>query len=266
MNIFTFDSYRAYLLTWLQTARSQRSGNLGRLAKHAQVHATFLSQVLNGRKDLSAEQGILISEHLEHSALERDYFLTLVHLERAGNQSLEKYWNDKKNQLIAEKNNLARRFSPHSELSDTQRAIFYSSWIYSAIRIYSAVGDGQTLIGLADKFRLPISRVSEIMEFLVASGLCKQEQEHYKIGEAHIHVSNDSPFVIKHHLNWRMRAIHEFDRRQSDELFFTAPMSISGMDLAEKLNIVIREIVEIAKSSEAESLVCLNVDFFRPIG
>ncbi|HEY8270608.1 MAG TPA: hypothetical protein VIG33_06935 [Pseudobdellovibrionaceae bacterium] len=43
-------------------------------------------------------------------------------------------------------------------------------------------------------------------------------------------------------------------------------MSISKKDfevLREKFNLAIKEVVDIAKESAAEEIVCLNIDFFR---
>ena len=266
VNVFSSDQYRIYLKNWLAEARELRIANLNILAKKAQVHPTFLSQVLAGRKDLSLEQASLLSEYLEHSPLERDYFFVLVQLDRAGHLQLKKYWSEKKEQLLEEKNKLGRRFDSHLELTDQERAVFYSSWLYSALRICTAIDQGQSALQLTERVRLPKSKVTEILNFLVSTGVCLEEEGIYRIGAAHIHVPNESPFVIKHHTNWRMRAIHEMDQRQKDELYFTAPMSISEKDFAvirEKLNQIIREVVDQAKASEAQILTCLNIDFFR---
>ena len=86
------------------------------------------------------------------------------------------------------------------------------------------------------------------------------------MGETHIHITNESPHVVKHHINWRMRGIQKMDSREQNELFFTAPMSIAKKDfnlIREKLNGCIKEIVNIGKESHAETLFCLNIDFFE---
>lgn len=75
-------------------------------------------------------------------------------------------------------------------------------------------------------------------------------------------------FVVKHHTNWRMKAIQKMDTRAKEELYFTAPMSIAKKDfelIREKLNVALKDIVDIAKESAAEEVVCLNIDFFRSI-
>src|SRR5689334_11496593 len=131
-NVFEYSGYRLYLKAWLEYAKNQKIFNLSRLAGVAEVHATFLSQVLLGTKHLSLEQAALISQHIGHSRIEREYFFVLIQLDRAGTQVLREYWSEKKSELEGQRNKLSERFVSHHELTDQQRAIFYSSWLYVA--------------------------------------------------------------------------------------------------------------------------------------
>mgnify|MGYP003396198606 CR=1 FL=1 len=72
--------------------------------------------------------------------------------------------------------------------------------------------------------------------------------------------------VVKHHTNWRMRAIQKMDTREASELFFTSPMSMSKADVARVREIFaksIQETIDICRDSPAEELVCLNIDLFK---
>jgi uncharacterized protein (TIGR02147 family) len=264
--LFDYSSYRQFIKDWIEEAKSQRTSNLSRLAEALQVHPTFLSHVLGGGKDLSLEQAALLGSHLELTPLEVDYLFALIQLERAGNSKLKAYWKEKKLQIEIEKNRLNRRFEKHRDLSPEQRAIFYSSWLFAATWSATAIDEGQTISQIAERFRLNREKASEILNFLTQTGLCHEEAGKFKLGEQHIHVPNESPFVIKHHTNWRIKAIERMDDREPAELFFTAPMSIAKSDfevLREKLNRTIQDVVKVAKDSQAEEVVCLNIDFFR---
>ncbi|MGE3260260.1 MAG: TIGR02147 family protein [Bacteriovoracia bacterium] len=266
VNIYAFSDYRAFLKAWLQEAKTTKTSNLSRLAEVAKVHATFLSHVLTGDKHLSLEQAAFLSEYFGHTRLERDYFFVLIHLDRAGTPILREYWEEKKLQLEKEKNKLSARFDPHHELTPEQRATFYSSWLYVAIWVSTDIAGGQTLPQIAARFRLKPTKAEEIMTFLVQTGICVEEKGKFHMGKTHVHVPNESPLVVKHHSNWRMKAMQRMDFREEAELFFTAPMSISKKDFAairEKLNVVIKEAVEVAKASRSEDLFCLNIDFFQ---
>lgn len=74
-----------------------------------------------------------------------------------------------------------------------------------------------------------------------------------------------TPFVIRHHSNWRLRAINSLENTNTEELNLTAPMSISKKDfqiIREKIVKLIQESVEVAKASKAEDLAALTIDFF----
>lgn len=264
-NLFEFSDYRAYLNACLALGRRERRFNLTQLSQVARVHPTFLSHILGGDKQLSLEQAVLISDFLGHSRLEQDYFLVLIQLDRAGSERLRQHWADKKDQLQREKSRIHRRLDKHKELNQEQRAEFYSSWLYVAVWVSTGIDGRQTLSQVARRFGLGRDRAEAILAFLTATGLCVRDGEHFAMGETHIHVPDDSPFVVKHHVNWRMKAIQRMDFRTGQELFFTAPMSVARKDyelIREKLTRTLAEIVGIAKSSRAEDVACLNIDFF----
>lgn len=266
LNLFEYTDYRAYLTDWLQQAKATKTSNLSRLAQVAEVHPTFLSHILAGTKHLSLEQATLISDHLNHTKLEQDYFIILINIDRAGNQRLKNYWQDKKSLIENEKNKLKTRFDKHRELTSEQRAEFYSSWLYVAIWVSTSIDNGQTVNQIADRFKITREKADEVLRFLLEAGLCTEKNGVFSLSEKHVHVSNESFFVTKHHLNWRMKSIQRMDARTPEELFFTAPMAIAKKDFTlvrEKVNHLIKEIVDLAKSSKAEEVVALNIDLFH---
>ncbi|MEK6773601.1 MAG: TIGR02147 family protein [Bdellovibrionota bacterium] len=266
LNIFEFSDYRHYLNAWLKESKEKKLFNLTRLAKVAEVHPTFLSHILAGTKHLSLEQATLISDHIGHTKLEQDYFIIIINLDRAGNESLRKYWREKKSQLESQKNKLGERFDKHRQLTQDERAEFYSSWIYVAVWVSTSIDGKQSLSQIVERFKITRERAEDILIFLTKAGLCLEKGGFYSLNELHVHVPNESLFVVKHHMNWRMKAIQKMDTRTADELFFTSPMSIAKNDfdlIREKITKMVKEIVEVAKKSSAEEVVCLNIDFFK---
>lgn len=265
MDIFDFSDYRIYLKQWLLEARKASGVNLSRLAEAAGVHTTYLSHVMSGNKNLNLEQATLISETLSHTKLERDFFFALIELERAGTEKLRQYWREKMNALKGEREKLSSRVGEHHQLSDTERSIFYSSWIYVALFVATSLDDGQTLDEIAKLFQLSRDSADRFLNFLVKTGICELKDGKYRMGHSVVYVPNDSPFVVKHHTNWRMKAIQKMDTRESRELFYTSPMSISRNDF-EKIRTLLAESIQkslaICKDSPAEEVVCLNIDFF----
>ena len=154
------------------------------------------------------------------------------------------------------------------ELTTEQRAIFYSSWIYVAVFVATAIDDGQTQDQIAKTFQLSRAKAEEILSFLVQTGICEKKAARFCMGKAVVYVPNDSPFVVKHHTNWRMRAIQKMDQRSDEEMFFSSPMSISKSDFPRIREIfakAIQQTLQICQTSPAEEIVCLNIDFFKTI-
>lgn len=266
MDIFSFSDYREYLKKWLNHARKHDLGNLTRLAEAAQVHTTFLSNVVSGNKNLSLDQATLISEFIKHTPIECDYFFALIEIERAGSVKLKKYWQAKKNKLIDERKKLSSRIGAHRELNDSDRAIYFSSWIYSAIFAAVFINDGQSLDQTAKMFSISREKAESYLNFLVTTGICRLNDSLYLPGETFVYVANESPFVVKHHTNWRIKGIQKMDSRTAEELFVTAPVSLAKSDVPKIREIMaqaLQQAMQICKDSKAEEVVCLNIDFFR---
>lgn len=270
LNIFDFSDYRTYILAWLESAKKKNAFNRARLAAIAKVHPTFLSQVLTGGKGLSLEHALLLSEYFQHKQVEQDYFFAMINLDRAGTEGLRNYWKKKKRQIEFEKNKLSERFKNYHEISEEQRATFYSAWYYVAAWVTTSINNGQTLEQVAERFHFTRNKAEEIMNFLVQCGVCEYKKGKYSLGKAHIHISNESSFVVKHHTNWRHKAMQRMDFREASELFFTAPMTVSAKNievLREKLNLLVKDIVSTVTDPDtnSEEIVCLNIDFFKPM-
>lgn len=265
-NIFDFSNYRLFVKSWLNLAKSNRSSNLTKLSAVIQVHPTYLSQVLNGSKDLSLEQAALMSRHFSLTKLEQEYFFILIQIDKAGSHILKEILIAKKIEIEREKNKLSKRFNEHKQLTDEHKAIFYSNWLYLAIWAATSLGSGKKIEEIMKMFSITADKANETLSFLVQVGICVENKGVFSPGDVHIHVTNESPFVVKHHTNWRMKSIQKMDFREDSELFFSGPMSISKKDFSlvrEKLNIVIKEVVSVVSASNPEDLVCLNIDLFK---
>lgn len=268
MDIFTYKDYRKFLNDWLFLEKKQHRLNASILAEKIQVHPTFISQVLKGNKDFSSEQWLNICEIIKLTEIENDYLHFLLLQNRAGTNQARFFYQKKLDEILKKRLQLQERMTDHRQLTDQERSVFYSSWIYSAIRLFTACNEGQNLDQLSKKFQLSKSKTDEILNFLCAANLCKFENGKYHMSDQHIHVPANSPFVVRHHTNWRLRAINSLENTSTEEMSFTAPMSITKKDfllIREKIVKLIQEVIEVAKASEAEDLATLTIDLFWPV-
>jgi uncharacterized protein (TIGR02147 family) len=266
MTIFEFSDYRLYLRQWIASRPRKGHGEIQRLAGAIRVHPTLVSQVLAGSKHFSLEQGQELGEYLGLVELEHDYLLALLQFKRAGSAKLRAHFKLKLDGLKKTSQRLSERLPVDRLLNDQEKAIFYSDWIYSAIRLQTSVKGYDSLDALSEKFHLPRAKVGAILKFLVSCGLCIESSGRYEMGVNRTHLEQDSPFLKQHHGNWRLKSMQQASRLGADELMFTGPMSLSHADFAmfrEELVVLIKRAFQIAKDSDAEQLVCLNIDWIK---
>jgi len=266
MSLYNFSSYRAYLTDYIAHLPQKGRGEIKRMSQVIHIHPTLMSMILSGSRDLTAEQAFDLSHHLQHTDMEADYFLALVQLERAGNQRLKTHLKKSIEKIKSEATKISNRFEHERKLTDEERAVFYSSWIYSAIRLFCSTDEkGKTVSDIAARFDLPRQKVLEILNFLKATGLVTEQSDHFQLGISRTFLEHGSPHLPRHHMNWRVKSMQKIDRISDKELMFTFPLSISKTDFAkvrEELAEVLKKISGIVKDSPAEDIGCLNMDLF----
>lgn len=263
-SIFQHANYVEFLRAYIESQPKAGRGLINKLALYLNVHATLISQILSGQKHFSIEQVFEVCEFLGLTNLEKEYFLLLVQKGRAGSKKAEKFFNAQILKIKTQAMKLSERVSQDQVLTETQKAIFYSSWLYSAIRIFTAFDDSKTLEEIITEFSISRARAVEVINFLVEAGLCKQDGVKYKVGVLSTHLDNRSPFIVRHHMNWRNRALQRHDNVADTELVYSAPMALSEADfdlLREELTEWIKRMVVRVKHSPSETMAFLNIDF-----
>jgi hypothetical protein len=189
----------------------------------------------------------------------------LVKIERAGSRLLKDHYKKKLEKLKEQSLNLKERVNQDRILSDYEKSIFYSSYLYSAVRLSTSIGEGQTISEIAERFQIPREKVTAILSFLMESQLCNEENGKYFLGTQHTHIERGSPFLPRHHHNWRVKALERTDSISDQELQFTGPVSISKEDfqsVRELLVEVISKSLDKVKKSEPTEVACLLIDWF----
>lgn len=264
MEYIKINDYRKFLRSYLDKRAPRGRGEITKIASHMGVHSTFVSQVLAGTKEFSIEQSFAAGEYLQLTKAESKYFLLLVQRDRAGNTKLRKFFDDEIADLKKSLEALSNRLEGHRVLSDEDRAIFYSSWLYSGIRLYCSIGVGKSLEDICAHFNIERKRALLVLDFMTSRDLVLLTGGRYKLGSQHTHLPKDSVFSVRHHMNWRTKALQRHENMSPEEIAFTAPMSIAKKDfqqIRDKIFNCIQESIEVAKGSDAEDVAFLNIDW-----
>lgn len=264
-SLFDFTDYRSYLLKALPT-RGDGRGSRTRLAAKLGVQKGFISSILCGRAHLSLEQALRTSQVLAHLPDERDYFLLLVQKSRAGSKDLETHYADKIRQIAEQRRQIQGRIRVKNSLSDSDQVLYYSTWHYTAIHMCLCVPTLQTAPAISQRLGIPQSRVSEVLEFFVKTGVARQSGASYRAGPTRLHIGENSPHVNRHHTHWRMKAIQSLDEQGSEDLHYSSVMSISKETMRKLREILLSAIQQTEPEIQAakdEEVVCLALDLFE---
>ena len=263
-SVFDWDDYRAYLLGLIQSKPSR--GFRSALADAIGCQRTFISQVLKGTADFSLEHSEAISQFLGHTEDEADFFLMLVLHSRAGNRALKARIKRKLQTVREQRRILKNRFKEAETLSLEDQVIYYSSWIYGAIRVILTIPEYRTKEKIAKHLQADALTINKAFEFLLTRGLIEERSGEFFSTQKHMYLGNDSALISRHHINWRMRAIYSIDHERDSDLHYSSVISLSAEDVARIRNALTSTLETIRKTvndSREECLYSLCADFFE---
>lgn len=265
-SVFDFDNYKEYLNHVFTNRPKRGRGERNRLALAMGCNNTYVSQVLNGSQDFSLEQAAVINEYLAHSGEEGRFFLLLVLVSRSGNALLKSHFSAEIKRFRLRRAKLKNRLEYEKTLKIEDQLIYYSKWYYSAIHVLLSVPKFRKKDAISQYLELPIQTVSEVLDYLLRVGLAIQSNDEYLIGTKSLHLSDHSPMISQHHMNWHVRAIDSLDRVRSNDLHYSSVITVSKADaikIRDVLHKTIDEIRKIVRASNEEGAYCYRIDLFE---
>jgi uncharacterized protein (TIGR02147 family) len=262
-SLFSMTDFREYIRMW---AQANGRGAYRRIATALGMHTTLVSQIINDRKCFTEEQAAALCSHMGLNQLETDYFLKLIQIERAGNPQLRAIHSRQLQQLRKQANEIKGRVPESQELTEQDRVIFYSSWQYSLVRLLTSIDRYQKANDIAQHLGISVSRLQEILDFLSTRGLCRIAGSKYIRTEKNTHIESGSALAIRHHQNWRAKSFALLEQMDSEDLAFTAPISISKKDIQKVRSVLLETIANIAKiveDSPPEEVVYFGIDWLK---
>jgi uncharacterized protein (TIGR02147 family) len=269
IRLHNYIDYKKFINEWILSLSKNGRGKYLEIATELNAHTTLVSQIFKGNRDLSMEQAFQICDYLGMNKVETDYFMLLVQKEKAGNHNLQRYYSEKIKEQQIELQDMKSRIKTKKTLSETDKALFYSNWFYSAIRLSTSVEGINTRDDIADFLDLPHKLVNQVVDFLVSVSLLFEDKGKLEFGPAITHLESKSPLIARHHANWRVKAMERHPKLSTDEFCFSGPLTIAEQDASKvrkKLTKVIEEVSEIVRKSEkVDKVYCINIDWFKPI-
>lgn len=265
MTIFDYDSYKLYVNAWIEAQPKRGRGLLTKIAGVLGVGTVLVSQIFRGGRDLNVEQALKLARFLKLTALETKFFVTMVQKERSASADARQFFERELKQLLLEAQKTKHRLPHAKELSIEAQAIFYSRWLYSAIRLATSIEGLNSVEKIAERLGLSRQEVSDAVDFLLQHGLCVRTKNGLAMGPKWTHLSPESPLIAQRQIAWRLRGFHRMEERNEEHLFFTSPLVLAEGDIPlirKELLAAIERISKLVETSPSEELVCVNIDLF----
>jgi uncharacterized protein (TIGR02147 family) len=260
--LHTFKDYKSVIRAQIR-ANARQKGYKSKLAKVAGVHASYLTQVLQDKAHFTPDQASLLADFWGLSGVEYEFFLTLVHLQRAAHRQ----YREKLEKKLAELRRALLRQEDAFQTTDQSRdAIrYYSHWLCSAIQMLLLVPSLRTTKELAAHLEVSPQEVSRQLQALAEIGFVVKAGDQWLPTKKTIHSTFQSSLTALHHQNWRQRSV-ECIKSGKPGLNYTSVYCLGEKDMGEireKLQALIAEIDKIALASPEETGACLVLDWFR---
>lgn len=264
-SLFAFKTYKSYLRS--RVLGKDNRGSLSRVAAAAGCQRSYLSRVLTSEVHLTPDHAYRICEYWRFTPLERDFFLALVEWERAGDAGYRQHLLNQLKRMRTENEDLSKKTKRPLAAAENASALYAGSWHWSAVHLLTSIERYQTDTTIADRLRLPLALVRQILEQLVATGSVAKNGNRWVYASGEMHIPTGSPFLGLFHQTWRTYAVQNSQTPQNDGMHFTNVQSLSQQDfirLKQDLAQFIEECTAVAKPSPPEELVVFNFDLFRP--
>jgi uncharacterized protein (TIGR02147 family) len=266
MNIFNFNSYREYLNSCFDDKSLNKKKS--ELAHYLNCQPGFISQALSvGKTHFSVEHIYKVGTFFNLNEKEINFLILLLQYEKAGNNDLKKHFEKeiKKNQTDS-KEIVSKIKKTDRNLSDQERAIYYSHWAYMAIHMAVSLPELNTVKALYEHFSIDIGFCKSIIQFLSEAKLIEKNGNKLSVGKTRIHLERTSPLVKSLHQNWRQKAIESLINNNELNLHYSSVLVLSKKD-AQKIRSLILDLIkkqeEILIPSSEEEMVVFNLDYFK---
>lgn len=264
MDVYSYSTYKDFLKGYIKENRQK--GLISQIAGICGCDRTYLSQVLNGKADLTPDHLIRFCESLNLDETESRYLLMVLLRDRSSSPVARKTWAERIDKLKKDGRVLTEKIYANEkpgEIPDDLRTLYYSSWLYTAIHTLTSIEEFQTVDAISTKLNVPGAHVTKVLRDLVEMKVVLKEKDRYVHNGGNIYLQRESPQSYSHHMNWRMRSVER--STQIEDIHYTNIFSVDVKDV-DKLRAQIVKLIDdqrkLVASSGAETACAFACDFF----
>lgn len=241
---------------------------LRKLADASGLQASFLTNVMKGRFDFSADQLFAVSTELGFTPSERDYLLLLLEFERSAYKPRRDELKKQIENIRKENQQSEKHLSVKVvELSpDAQAQYYLDPFAQLALVHLNLPAYSKHPEKLAGVLGISKTHLGEILEILVRIGYVQREGSHYKVVAWATHLPKRNPLCGPHLLLMRLKSVDQLQRLSGDQAY-SHSVTISGTEETKELLSdaylgFLKKAEGIVKAAKSEKAFQMNFDLF----
>lgn len=270
--VYSDQHYKEFLKNYLK--ENNYKGIVTDLAKKCGCDRTYLSQVINGKAELTTDHMLFLCQNLSLTEDETAFMMLRLMRDRSSLIEVRNSLNEKIKKILLEHNLLSKKVKTDSKYSSESlikpefKISYYSEIHYGLIHIMTSTPHGVTINEIYDRLpdglKISKEKISEIVDGLAANNLIIKQQDRYKHKSSDLYLDIGSPLNYTNHLNWRIKAAERHQTKQ--DIHYTNVFSVSKKDVA-KLRFQIIELIKDQRKqiseSGSEDVCVFCCDFFK---
>ncbi|MGZ3770485.1 MAG: TIGR02147 family protein [Bdellovibrio sp.] len=263
-SVYEFNSYKKIMSLFL-TGEGKR-GQLSRASELLKCQPSFLSRAMSTEIHITPDQAFMLTQFWQLDDSESEYFQCLVEFERASEPKFKEHIQKKIIELKKAHESLQNRTKKSDFNLNEQQAIYFSSWVWSAIHFLVSIPEFQNVHQISSRLGLNESTTKYYLDQLSHFGLIKKNGKKWEYSTGQFHLPKSSPFVSLHHQNWRSRAVIDSQNPLADGLHYTSVLTLSKEDFQRLKELLLKFVSEseaIARPSDPQEIATLAFDLFK---
>jgi hypothetical protein len=137
-----------------------------------------------------------------------------------------------------------------------------------AVHVVSSLKGHNDAKSISASFNIPESIISNILLFLLQTGIVKEVKGSLEPGLTDVHLNRESPLIRQHHTNWRVAAIQSLMNDSKSNIHYSTVSTLSKEDaenLRSEMVALIERYIKVIKPSKEEVMYGFNLDFYNLI-
>ncbi len=269
MNVYGYLHYRKAIQEKFDLLKAGPGRlTLRKLAEDSGLQASFLTNVMKGRFDFSADQLFAVAVNLEFTEKEREFLLLLLEQERCNLSSRKEYLA----KVITDLRNENQRTENHIsakpiELSTDTLAEYYLDPFVQLVHVHLNLPEYKnTPEKMAAGLGISKVHLASILSTLDKIGYIKRSKNNYEVIHRNKHLPKDNPLCGPHQSAMRLKSIDQLQRLSSKQSYsFSATITGSEETWEEirdaYLNFL-KKAESIVKVAPSQKAFQINFDLF----